>query len=111
MGELNLEVLNVEVQRGNALITLPAYDPLSPSSLDSSGVWQVNGDLRVVLPASVGARFIIPPNSTPLYDEALYRIEIAGADWLMVARNYEDSAVQVTYRLQVRGQTRIDVQP
>lgn len=112
MSLLDLERLNAEIERGEVVVRLPAYQPLSPAIADNPGTIMVlNGNLRVVVPASVGGQFAIAPNSSPQYDDALYRIEVAPDNWLMVARNYETSDIKITYRLSApRGQIQLAVE-
>ncbi|MCU0511528.1 MAG: PspC domain-containing protein [Anaerolineae bacterium] len=107
---VNLERLNVDLAQGDALVTLPAYQPLSPGVAQNPGELAVqNGDLRIVLPAAAAGRFSIAPNSSPAIDETRYRIEIAGAQWLIIARDYDSSAIQLNYVLTVpRGSVRVD---
>ncbi|NJR12962.1 hypothetical protein HC776_03720 [bacterium] len=107
-----LERLSLTVQRGDVLLTLPAYQPRSPGVLDRPGELLVlDGTLRIVIPSAVGGRFEIPENSTPVYDEATYRIEVARPSWLLLARNYDTATMKANYRLTVpRGETRLDVQ-
>ena len=109
---VGLERLSLRLERGDVLLTLPSYQPRSPGVLDTPGDLSVlDGDLRIVVPADVGGRFEIPQNSTPTYDEALYRIEVASTSWLMLARNYDTATIRANYRLTVpRGTTVLDVQ-
>lgn len=108
----SLERLSLTVQRGDVLLTLPAYEPRSPGVLDTPGDLSVlDGQLHILVPSAVGGRFEIPENSTPVYDEAAYRIEVARPSWLLIARNYDTATMKANYRLNVpRGETRLDVQ-
>lgn len=107
----SLERLSLNLDRGDVVLTLPAYQPRSPGVLDTPGDLSVlDGDLRIVVPAEVGGRFEIPENSTPTYDEAQYRIEVARPSWLLLARNYDTAAMKANYRLTVpRGTTQLEV--
>lgn len=110
MGALNLERLNIDLARGDALVTLPAYQPLSPGVAQNPGEFAIRGgNLRIIIPSEVGGRFVVPPNTTPAINEDLYRIEIAGAQWLIIARNYDSSPVKINYLLTVpHGTVRVD---
>jgi phage shock protein PspC (stress-responsive transcriptional regulator) len=109
----SLERLNLELENGDVVLTLPAYQPRSPGVLDNPGELLVlDGDLQILVPAEVGGRFEIPENSTPTYDEAQYRIEVARPSWLLLARNYDTATMKANYRLTVpRGTTELTVQP
>ncbi|MCA9914669.1 MAG: PspC domain-containing protein [Anaerolineae bacterium] len=110
MAALNLERLDLTLVSGDALVTLPAYQPLSPSVQERPGTWLVqNGNLSVTVPQEVGARFLLARNrnSEPrpgqTYDDLLYRVELSGDDYVLISRQFENAAVQVTYRVDVRG--------
>lgn len=108
----SLERLSLTVQHGDVLLTLPAYQPRSPGVLETPGDLSVlDGNLRIVIPSAVGGRFEIPENSTPTYNEAQYRVEVARPSWLLLARNYDTATMKANYRLTVpRGTTQLDVQ-
>jgi len=110
MAALNLERLDLTLVSGDALVTLPAYQPLSPSVQERPGAWQVlDGNLTVTVPQAVGTRFLLARsrNSEPrpgqTYDDLLYRVELSGDDYVLISRQFENAQVQVTYRVDVRG--------
>lgn len=113
MAGLNLERLNMDHERGDALVTLPRYQPLSPSVQQDPGrLLLLNGNLRLVVPEEVGGRFVMNQanNRFPVRDELLYAVEVSANEWIMVARNYASAAVQLNYILSVpAGEVRLDV--
>lgn len=115
---LELERLKMTLDNGDAIVTLPDYQPRSPSVEADPGELTVNnGDLRVRVPAAVGGRFVLDQarNSqpTPLeqdFDDLLYALELRLNEWNLIARDYDDMAVQVTYGINVpNGNFRLDV--
>jgi phage shock protein PspC (stress-responsive transcriptional regulator) len=107
LAALNLERLNIdEVSQGDVVITLPPYNPLSPSVREDPGTWTIsNGNLRVIVPETVGTRFILNrnTNSEPrpgqTHDDLHYRVELAGDDFVLVSRQYDTLPIQVEYRI------------
>ena len=112
MGQLNLERLNMDLQTGNAVITFPLYQPLSPSVAQSPGELLVrNGDLRLVVPPTVGGQFLInkSTNERPLFDDLIYALEDNLNEWLLTARQYENAPAKIRYIITVpRAQIRLD---
>jgi hypothetical protein len=52
-----LERLNLDLRQGNALVTLPAYQPLGSGPQDLLGTLAVrDGDLTLFIPSTVAAR-------------------------------------------------------
>jgi phage shock protein PspC (stress-responsive transcriptional regulator) len=105
LATLNLERLNLEIVEGRALVTLPRYQPLSPSVQQRPGEWTiVQGDIDVLIPDEVGVRFLLDrgrnrePQAGQTHDDLLYRVELDGNDYVLVSRRYD---VQ-DYRVQVR---------
>lgn len=108
MASLDLERLNLALIEGNAVITLPEYQPLSPSVLENPGQWEVlNGNLRVVIPEDVGARFLLErsqnaePRPSQAYDDLYYALELSPNDYILTSRGYEALEIQVRYRVNV----------
>ena len=117
LAALNLERLNIdEVSEGDVVITLPSYNPLSPSVRENPGTWTIfNGNLRVIAPPTVGTRFILnrntnnEPRGGQNFDEMNYRVELAGDNFVLVSRQYESLPVQVEYRINLpQGQLTIE---
>jgi phage shock protein PspC (stress-responsive transcriptional regulator) len=116
LAALNLEQLIFQVDEGNVLVVLPEYKALSPSVQESNGHWQVmNGDLRVQVPDTVGARFLLErgvnrePRAGQTFDDLLYRVELEGNDYILVARQFDSQEIKVNYRIDVpAGSLRIE---
>lgn len=105
LATLNLERLNMEIVEGRALVTLPRYQPLSPSVQQRPGEWTiVQGDLDVIVPDEVGVRFLLErgrnrePQAGQTHDDLLYRVELDGNDYVLISRRYD----ALDYRVQVR---------
>lgn len=117
MNNLDLERLKLLVNTGDVLVTLPDYQPRSPSVVEDPGTLTVrNGDLRVRVPRNVGARFVLDQaqNRQPVlgedYDDLYYALELRVNEWVLVARDYDDAEVQITYVVSVpNGRFRLDV--
>ncbi len=113
MGSLDLERLNLDIQRGDALVTLPAYQPLSPGVAQNPGEFFVRaGNLRLLIPDAAAGRFVLDKslNQFPTRDESLYAVEDTGTQWILVSRRYDTSAIQIQYRLTVpRGEIRLEI--
>jgi phage shock protein PspC (stress-responsive transcriptional regulator) len=111
---LNLERLNMELLQGNAIVSLPNYQPLSPSVAQNPGALNVlNGDLRVVITPDVGGKFLLNKNSNtrPQFDDILYALEDNLSEWLLTSRQYDSASVQILVVVNVpQGQIRLDTQ-
>jgi phage shock protein PspC (stress-responsive transcriptional regulator) len=112
MASLHLERLNFMVTEGDVLVTLPIYNPLSPSVRENPGVWTIiEGDLRVLMPETVGARFLLDRSVNPepiagqSYDDLIYRVELAGSDFALISRRYDALNNQVEYRINLHNGT------
>ncbi|MCA9890657.1 MAG: hypothetical protein KC546_19900, partial [Anaerolineae bacterium] len=115
---LELERLKMTLENGDAIVTLPEYQPRSPSVEADPGELTVsNGDLRVRVPAAVGGRFVLnqTSNSQPTtleedFDDLLYALELRLNEWVLVSRTYDDTDIQITYGINVpNGNFRLDV--
>ena len=73
---LSVERMNVNLQRGNLLVTLPAYDPVYSQAEDTLGtVAALNGDITIVVPEGVAARLDLEREGSgiePEYNPSLY---------------------------------------
>jgi hypothetical protein len=70
-----------------------------------------NGNLRLVVPPTVGGQFLInkSTNQRPLFDDLLYALEDNLNEWLLTARQYENAAAKIRYVITVpRTQIRLD---
>ncbi|MGB1286328.1 MAG: PspC domain-containing protein [Aggregatilineales bacterium] len=116
MQALDLERLNVVLRSGDVLFTLPDYQPRSPGVEDNPGRLILGtGDLQILLNDEITAgRFVLPRNENPEpaarnYDSSRYAVEIAGDNWVLIARDYEDYEIQVGYVLSVpRGTVQLE---
>lgn len=109
---LNLERLDLTLLEGDAFVTLPQYQPLSPSVQERPGQWSVvQGDLTVTVPESVGLRMLLSrdrntePSPGSTYDDLQYRVELAGDDFLLISRRYDSLDLQRTVRVDVLNGT------
>lgn len=115
LDQANLERLNLNLVRGDAIITLPEYQPQSPSLTAVAdalmGTLQVlEGSITVAVPSTVGARFelsIIDPSLAPQFDATVFNyLRLPDA---IESRNFDRSTVKLRYELAVpRGQIRIN---
>lgn len=112
MSETHLERLDLDLTRGNALVTFPNYQPLSPSVAARPGELIVrDGTLTLVAPPPIGGQFLISKatNQRPLFDDLVYALEDNLNDWLLTARQYDTSLARIRYVLTVpRAQIRLD---
>lgn len=100
MSGLSLERLNMDLQKGDAVVSLPAYQPLGSSSDSSLGAFVVrDGDVTVRVPGSVAARLELNRGgspSQPVYDTQLYNYLVGD---ILEARNFDSAAIKLRYAL------------
>ncbi len=112
LAALDLERLNLDLMRGDAVVSLPTYQPLSPSVAQQPGELIVrSGSLRLLVAEEVGAQFWLnkATNRRPQYDDLLYALEDNLNEWRLVARNVSTAPVKIRYVLTVpNGQIRLD---
>lgn len=108
MAAVDLERLNLTQEVGDVLVTLPEYQPQSPSVIENPGRWDVNnGDLRVRVSEDIGARFFLSRSSNPEpsspenFDNLIFGLELSSNDYVLISRGYETLPVQVVYRVNV----------
>ena len=111
MGATALERLNITSQRGDAVVTLPAYEPLLSSAQESLGTLTVNdGDLAMFIPTNVGARLTLDRGGSgiqPQFDPNVYNYLVGD---ILEARNINDAQIVSNYTLRVpRGLIRVEV--
>lgn len=103
MGELKLESLYFQLDQGDVLVRLPAYQPQSPSVVESNGTWVLTeGSLNVVVPQTLGLRFSLAraTNSEPDgFDDTAYQLLLEGQDYVLASRQFDDYDAQMRYRL------------
>lgn len=106
----DLERLNVTVQRGDLIVTLPDYDPSLGEEGSQRGTLNViQGDLTILIPPSVSARLELPTTSAGdiQYDPNTYNLLANGA---LEARDYFVAENTVLYRVNVpNGRVRVEV--
>ncbi len=97
---LLLERLNLDLQQGDALVTLPVYAPLFSDPDTLLGTLAVaTGDITVFIDPEVAGHFqlVRDPGKAPLYDASTYNL-LANPDALE-ARDYDTSDIVVRYQL------------
>jgi len=106
-----LERLNLDLLRGDAIIALPSYQPQSASQAQApvNGTLTVReGAITVSVPDDVGARFELDRagNSlAPVFDDKTYNYLVGD---VLESRDYDAEAVKLRYAiLAPRGQIRI----
>ena len=106
-----LERLNLDLLRGDAIIALPSYQPQSASQAQApvNGTLTVReGAITVSVPDDVGARFELDRagNSlAPVFDDKIYNYLVGD---VLESRDYDAEAVKLRYAiLAPRGQIRI----
>lgn len=105
MDELNLERLNIDLETGDVLVTLPAYQPLSPTVQENPGVWRVDdGNITARVPEDVGARFELSQSSNTLplpgqnYNDLYFLVQVVGVNnWILMSQGYEGYDVRLNY--------------
>ncbi len=108
---LNIERMNIDLQQGDALVTLPVYQPLGSQPGDSLGTLAVrNGDITLFIPPEVGARLELNREGSgiePIYDPNIYNFLVGD---VLEARNIDDAQIQVRYIVTApRGRIRVAV--
>jgi hypothetical protein len=100
LADLSLERLNFDLMQGDALVTLPEYDPLGSAPTDSLGTLQVRaGNVAVRVPGSVGARFELNRGGSglePIYDALTYNYLVGD---VLEARIFETAAITQRYTI------------
>jgi hypothetical protein len=114
LNDAQLERIAVELQSGDVLLTVPAYQPQSPSAINDPGrLILANGDLTVVVPANVNARLGFDRRGSgidPQYptDYIEQRNTVDG----LLRRDVENGSITLEYDILIpRGQLRLDVSP
>lgn len=108
MNALELERLNIDLQSGNALVTLPAYEPLSPGVQGRPGELSVrNGDITIIVPSEVAARLELNRGGNDIRPEfpQSYILIDDGADGTLEKRNIEDDDIVLDYEVTAPGGT------
>jgi hypothetical protein len=106
-----LERLNVNLGRGDAIVTLPIHEPLLSGRDDSLGTLAIrDGDMTLFVPDDVSARLDIDLRGSgvePEYDPTKYNFLF---DRVLEARAIDTAEAVVNYALIVpRGRVRLEV--
>jgi membrane protein implicated in regulation of membrane protease activity len=103
---VDLERLNVNLQQGNALITMPEYEPRSEAVQAQRGSLTVeNGDITLFIPEDVAARLELNTTREPEFDSTVYQ-NFGGV--LLENRNFNNSDIVIQYVLVApRGTIRV----
>jgi len=106
-----LERLNLDQLRGDAIVTLPSYQPQSASQAEApvNGTLTVReGAITVSVPDNIGTRFELDragSSLAPQFDERVYNYLVGD---VLESRDYDAEAVKLRYAiLAPRGQIRI----
>jgi hypothetical protein len=98
MSDLALERLNLDWPIGDALVTLPEYDPQgSPDDAVLGALVVGDGDITVFLPSGVAGRFELNRGASglePVFDAVLYNYLVGD---ILEARSFDSAAVKVRY--------------
>lgn len=98
MGGLALERLSFTLRNGNALVTLPAYQPLSPNIADQPGNLLVqNGNITLIVPDDVGMRLEMNRAGSgidPVFPANAYNYLVGD---VLETRDYDDADIQLRY--------------
>lgn len=110
MSGLSIERLNMDLAKGNALVTLPAYQPLSAQGDTSLGTFVVrDGDITVFVPQTVGARFTLNRAGSgrdPKFNSVDYNYLVGD---ILEARNFDSAQIKLRYAITApRGQISIE---
>jgi hypothetical protein len=100
LNDLSVERLNVDLVAGDALVTLPEYDPLGSAPDASLGTLQARaGNITIRVPGSVGARFELNRGGSglePVYDSLTYNYLVGD---VLEARIFETAAITQRYTI------------
>lgn len=108
-----LERLNLDVETGNALVTLPEYEPRSESVRSQPGTLTVrNGNITLFIPGDVAARLELERGNSgidPQFDSTVY--DYVG-NVLLEDRNFANADIVIRYVVVApRGLIRVENTP
>ena len=107
--DIQLERLNIDLNSGSAIVTLPDHTPQFSEPQETLGSWRIAaGSMTVRVPESVSARFDMSEStgSDPNYDPSIYNLLFGGN--VLEARNIDTAETVVRYDLFVQ-RNRLDV--
>jgi hypothetical protein len=113
MSGLALERLNMDVQQGSALVTLPEYDPRGSADDATLGTLIARqGDITIFVPPTVGARLELNRGGSgvrPEFDPNIYNLLDIG-EGVLEARNFDQTAIKLRYIITApRGQIGVEL--
>jgi hypothetical protein len=108
---LDIERMNVDLRQGNALVTLPVYQPRASQPGDNLGTLAVReGDITLFIPPEVAARLELNRGGSgiePLYDPAVYNFLVGD---VLEARAIVTAPITMRYEVVApRGRIRVEV--
>ena len=109
MSGLALERLNMDLPKGNALVTLPAYQPLGARGDALLGTFVVReGDITVFVPQTVGVHFELNRGGSgllPTFNALDYNYLVGD---ILEARTFDSAQIKLRYGITApRGQISI----
>jgi len=116
MDGLLLERMNIDLKKGDALVTLPEYDPALSEDTAVLGTLEAeSGSMTIFVPDAVAARLALSANSitSPQYNPSIYNL-LAGDNTtpggVLEARAFDSAEIKMRYVVTVpRGQVRLEV--
>ena len=97
---LAVERLNLDLRSGDALVTLPVYDPQGSGPDDSLGTLAArDGDITVFIDPQVAARLELERSGSglePVYDAAIYNYLVGD---VLESRSIESAEITVRYTI------------
>jgi hypothetical protein len=113
MRETALERMNLDLARGDALVIIPAYQPVSGGQGGSQGTLAVrDGAITLVVPSSVAARLELDRGGSgiePEYDPGVYNFLF---NRVLESRTIEIAETVVRFNITApRGRVRLQVEP
>lgn len=109
MAALNLEELTISLAEGNAIVSLPSYQPVSPT-VAGGNLWHLeNGDLLVRVPDDLGLRFSLSealhsrPAEGTNFDALDFQLLFETGDYVVQSRQFEsdETLFRMSYRVEV----------
>ena len=98
MSDMAVERLNLDWQQGDALVTLPEYDPQgSPDDAVLGALVVADGDITLFVPQAAAARFELNRGSSglnPVFDPLLYNYLVGD---ILESRSYDSAAIKMHY--------------
>jgi hypothetical protein len=110
LAELALERLNIVLDKGDALVTLPEYKPLSPTAAQQPGNLTVReGNVTIFVPSGVAARFELNRGGNgvlPQFPDPVY-FYLQGD--ILQSRAFDNADIQLRYVITApRGLIRVE---